>query len=101
MAVLPDLDAAEAVTLASASTSLVSTYLRGGTCPDNVTDRAIVRLARFLYCVPGEAGGMLKLDGIERATSGVGDPMHKSGAAQMLARYRGVRVVTARADTDD
>ena len=97
-AVLPGLADAEATTLASSATSLVETYLRGGTCPVAVEDHAIVRLARFLHTTPGEAGGRQHVDGIETPVRGVGDPLHRSGAAQLLARYRGVRVVTARAD---
>lgn len=97
-AVIPGLADDDATDLASAAASLAETYLRGGVCPESVQDHAILRVARFLRAVPGESGGILKLDGIERATSGVGDPLHKSGAGQLLARFRGVRVVTARAD---
>ena len=100
-AVLPDLSDDDATALAAASTDLVSTYLRGGTCPTEVADHATIRLARYLQCVEGESGGRLEQDGIQRPAAGVGNALHRSGAAQLLAYYRGVRVATARADADD
>ena len=99
-AVIPGLSDSDAANLATAAAELVTVYLRGGTCPEAVTDHATIRAARFLHGTPGEAGGRVQVDGIERHGPGVGDVMHRSGAAQILARYRGVRVVTARADDD-
>ena len=96
-AVLPGVSESDAADLASAAAALVTTYLRGGTCPETVQDQATIRAARFLHGTPGEAGGRVQVDGIERHGPGVGDAMHRSGAGQLLARYRSVRVVTARA----
>ena len=81
---ISDQDADDLILVATAE---VQTYLNGGPCPTAVEDHATRRLIRFLYSTPGEAGGRKEVDGISYAP-GVGDPMHRSGAQQLLARYR-------------
>ena len=81
---ISDQDADDLILVA---TSEVETYLNGGTCPEAVAEHAIRRLIRFLYSTGGEAGGRKEVDGIAY-TPGVGDPLHRSGAQQLLARYR-------------
>ena len=100
VAVLPGVSESDAADLASAAAALVTTHLRGGACPEAVQDHAVIPVARFLHGTPGEAGGRVQVDGIESSAPGVGDAMHRSGAGQLLARYRGVRVKTARAGDD-
>ncbi len=101
VAVLPGISTADAGPLASAATELVTAFLRGGSPPSDVLDHAVIRCARYLHSTPGEAGGRQQVDGITTFAPGVGDVMHRSGAGQLLARWRGVRVVVARADDDD
>ena len=82
---ISDQDAADLILVA---TSEVETYLNGGACPVAVEEHAIRRLIRFLFTTGGEAGGRVEVDGVKVFGPGVGDPMHRSGAQQLLARYR-------------
>lgn len=84
---VPGISDQDADNLILVATAEVETYLNGGTCPVAVQDHATRRLVRFLFTTPGEAGGRKEVDGISY-TPGVGDPMHRSGAQQLLARFR-------------
>ena len=93
---ISDQDADDLILVATAE---VETYLNGGTCPTAVEDHATRRLIRFLYSTPGEAGGRKEVDGISYAP-GVGDPLHRSGAQQLLARFRRRRVTVVRGNAE-
>lgn len=82
---ISDQDADDLILVATAE---VETYLNGGTCPVVVQDHATRRLIRFLFTTGGEAGGRVEVDGIKVFGPGVGDAMHRSGAQQLLARFR-------------
>ena len=82
---ISDQDADDLILVATAE---VETYLNGGTCPEAVQEHATRRLIRFLFTTGGEAGGRVEVDGVKVFGPGVGDPMHRSGAQQLLARYR-------------
>lgn len=86
-AAVPGISDADADALIAVANAEVTAYLNGGTVDDAVSDHAVLRLVRFLHSTPGEAGGRKEVDGIA-FTPGVGDPMHRSGAQQLLARFR-------------
>ena len=86
---ISDADADDLILVATAE---VETYLNGGPCPVAVQDHATRRLIRFLYTTGGEAGGRVEVDGVKVFGPGVGDSLHRSGAQQLLARYRRRRV---------
>ncbi|MYK89156.1 MAG: hypothetical protein F4018_12930 [Acidobacteria bacterium] len=79
----------------------IDAYLNGGTCPEAVEDHATRRLIRYLHATPGEAGGRVKVDGIDYRGPGVGDPLHRSGAQQLLARFRLRTVPVVRGNAEE
>ena len=90
----------EAGDLILVATAEVDAYLNGGTCPEALRDHAIRRVIRFLYTTGGEAGGRVEVDGVKVFGPGVGDPMHRSGAQQLLARFRRRRVTVVRGNAE-
>ena len=95
VAVIPGLSESDATDLASAAADLVTTYLRGGACPESVRDHAVVRVARFMHGTPGEAGGRVEVDGVPavRPRRGRRDAPERRGPAtgQVSGRARGNR----------
>ena len=95
--VVPGISESDAAALIGVAEAEVTAYLNGAAnVPEAVTDHATMRLVRFLHATPGEAGGRVEVDGIDYRGPGVGDPMHRSGAQQLLARFRRRRVPVAR-----
>ena len=85
---VPGISTDDATALIAVAEAEVDVYLNGGATVDAVRDHAVLRLVRFLHAVPGEAGGRVEVDGIDYRGPGVGDPMQRSGAQQLLARFR-------------